>query len=306
MSSTDESIRYVGENLGEDPSKATSKRSGSHPQSSTGGRRWSLRQAARHLLDESSTEEDDEKEEDSSPGERDIVHREEKGLLGTRGSRLPGSAYPCSPPPGYMSFFASQLRAGLRFPLPSFFCDTSHEFQVLLNQLAPNSISILVAFSVVFQYNNLIPTFRVFSQCFQLKITEPGVFLLVLMCGVSFLPTLSPPSRWKGDLFFIFPPRPSNVPHRWIYDSPPAVPFSLADRTSNLCAFLDKLNEKAYDCKELAEERLLSHFSLSPRAVPLQEPLNDIMFSKHLRDEHRATTTSPVTRSSKEIPSSSD
>ncbi|KAL0288441.1 UNVERIFIED_CONTAM: hypothetical protein Sangu_2657700 [Sesamum angustifolium] len=60
MSSTDESVRYVGENLGEDPSETTSKRYGSHPPSSVGGRRWSLRQAAHRLLDESSAGEGDE------------------------------------------------------------------------------------------------------------------------------------------------------------------------------------------------------------------------------------------------------
>ncbi|KAK4394331.1 Taxoid 7-beta-hydroxylase [Sesamum angolense] len=244
---------------------ATSKRSGSHPPSYIGGRRWSLRQAGRRLLDKSSTGEDDEEEEDFSAGERDIIHRDERGLPGTRGSRPSGSTWVAcslrqsdiyqlveefgilpefvvsvpppdnhlsSPPLGYMSFFASQIRASLRFPLPSFFCDISSEFQVPLNQLAPNSIRILVAFSVVFQYNNLIPTFRVFSQYFQLKRAEPGVFHFAPRCGVSFLPTPSPHKRWK-----------------------------------------DKLNEKSYDCKELTEERLMSHFGLSPRVVPLQEPL---------------------------------
>ncbi|KAL0323497.1 UNVERIFIED_CONTAM: hypothetical protein Sangu_1969000 [Sesamum angustifolium] len=50
----DESIRYTGENLGKNPSVATSKRFGSHPPSSIGGRRWSLRQVVHRLLDESS------------------------------------------------------------------------------------------------------------------------------------------------------------------------------------------------------------------------------------------------------------
>ncbi|KAL0446394.1 UNVERIFIED_CONTAM: hypothetical protein Slati_1767300 [Sesamum latifolium] len=190
-----------------------------------------------------------------------------------------------------MNFFTSQLRAGLRFPLPSFFCEVSHGFQVPLNQLVPNSIRILAAFYMVFQYNNLIPTFRVFSQYFQLKRTEPRVFHFAPRRGVSFLPTPSPPKRWKGDFFFVLPPRPWIVPHRWIYDYPPAVPFSHADRSFNLCCLLDKLNERPYDCRVLTKERLLSHFGLSSRTVPLQEPLDDIMFGKHLGDEHRAATT---------------
>ncbi|KAL0361752.1 UNVERIFIED_CONTAM: hypothetical protein Sradi_3859700 [Sesamum radiatum] len=83
-----------------------------------------------------------------------------------------------------------------------------------------------------------------------------------------------------------------------MYDSPPAVPFWLSDRSFNLSCLLNKLNERPYDCRELAEERLLSYFGLSPRTVPLQEPL-DIMFGKHLRDEHRAATIPPATKSSR-------
>ncbi|KAL0462272.1 UNVERIFIED_CONTAM: hypothetical protein Slati_0114800 [Sesamum latifolium] len=325
MSSIDESVQYVGENPGE----GTSKRSGSPLPSYVTGWRWSLRQAARRLLDESSEEEGNEQEENSSPGETDPVSREERVLFGNRGSRPVGSAWvacclrqsdiyqlveefaippefvvsvpppdshPSSPPPGYMSFFTSQLRAGLRFPIPSFFCEVSRELQVHLNQLVPNSIRIFVSFSVVLRYNNLIPTFGVFSQCFQLKQTEPGVFHFAPRRGVSFLPTPSPPKRWKGDFFFVLPPRPWNIPHRWIYESPPAMQVSLADRSFNLCDLLNILNERPYDCRELTKERLLSHFGLSLRIVSLQESLDDIMFGKHLKDEHRDATTPPATR----------
>ncbi|KAL0408104.1 UNVERIFIED_CONTAM: hypothetical protein Sradi_1744800 [Sesamum radiatum] len=65
MSSTDESIRYMGENLGEDLFEATSRKSGSNLPSYVGGRKWSLCQAVHRLMDESSEEE----EEDSSHGE---------------------------------------------------------------------------------------------------------------------------------------------------------------------------------------------------------------------------------------------
>ncbi|KAL0448215.1 UNVERIFIED_CONTAM: hypothetical protein Slati_1949400 [Sesamum latifolium] len=44
-----------------------------------------------------------------------------------------------------------------------------------------------------------------------------------------------------------------------------------------------------------------------PLIVTLAPPLlDDIMFSKHLRDEHRGAQTLPATRSSKGTPSSSD
>ncbi|KAL0420355.1 UNVERIFIED_CONTAM: hypothetical protein Slati_3058400 [Sesamum latifolium] len=87
MSSTDESVRYIGENLGDDLSEATSRRSGSPLPSYVAGQRWSLRQAARRLLDESS-----EEEEGSSPGEMDLPPREERVSFGNRGSRHMGSA----------------------------------------------------------------------------------------------------------------------------------------------------------------------------------------------------------------------
>ncbi|KAL0433445.1 UNVERIFIED_CONTAM: hypothetical protein Slati_2678800 [Sesamum latifolium] len=269
----------------------------------------------------------------------DPLPREERASPGNRGSRLVGSAWVVcslrqsdiyqlveefsippefvvflpppnshlnSPHPGYMSFFVSQLRVGLRFPIHSFFREVSRDLQVPLNQLVPNSIRLLAAFSIVLRYNNLIPTSGLFCQCFQLKRTEPGVFHFAPRRGVSFLPTPSPPKYWKGDFFFILPPLPWNIPHRWIYESPPSMQVSLADRSSNFCRLLDRLNEKPYDCKELVDERLLSHFGLSPRVVPLREPLDDIMFSKYLRDEHRAALTHPATRSSRGTPSSSD
>ncbi|KAL0373277.1 UNVERIFIED_CONTAM: hypothetical protein Sradi_3243400 [Sesamum radiatum] len=82
MSSTDESVPYVGESRGDDPSEATSRRSGSPLPSYVAGRRWSLRQAARRLLDESSDEEEDVDEaEGSSPGEMEPLPREERVSL---------------------------------------------------------------------------------------------------------------------------------------------------------------------------------------------------------------------------------
>ncbi|KAL0453760.1 UNVERIFIED_CONTAM: hypothetical protein Slati_1354100 [Sesamum latifolium] len=264
MSSIDESVHYVGESRGDDPFEATSRRSGSPLPSYVAGRRWSLRQVARHLLDESSEEEEDVGEEEgSSPGEMEPPPKEERVSSGNRASHPEGSAWvvcglrqlaiyklveefailpeyivslpppdshPSSPPSGYMSFFVSQLRAGLHFPIPSFFREVSCDVKVPLNQLVPNSIWLLAAFSIVLRYNNLVPTSGLFCQCFQLKRTEPGDFHFAPRRGVSFLPTPSPPKHWK----------------------------------------------------------------------------DDIMFSKYLRDEHRAALTPPATRFSRGTPSSSD
>ncbi|KAL0309357.1 UNVERIFIED_CONTAM: hypothetical protein Sradi_5878000 [Sesamum radiatum] len=69
MSSTDELVRFVRETPSEDPSEVTSKRLGLDLPSYTGGRRWSLHQATRRLLDESSKEEEEDEVERSSPCE---------------------------------------------------------------------------------------------------------------------------------------------------------------------------------------------------------------------------------------------
>ncbi|KAL0454857.1 UNVERIFIED_CONTAM: hypothetical protein Slati_0824900, partial [Sesamum latifolium] len=61
----------------------------------------------------------------------------------------PPDSHPSSPPTGYMSFFVSQLRAGLRFPIPPFFSEVSRDLQVPLNQLVPNFIRLLVVFFIV-------------------------------------------------------------------------------------------------------------------------------------------------------------
>ncbi|KAL0301846.1 UNVERIFIED_CONTAM: hypothetical protein Sradi_6461400 [Sesamum radiatum] len=126
---------------------------------------------------------------------------------------------------------------------------------------------------MIFQFNGVIPTASVFSQCFQLKRTESGIFHFASRRGVSFIPTLSPPKWWKGSFFFVLPPRPWTISNRWIDDAPPALPFSLDDRSPNLCRLLQRLNESPYACKLMAKDRLLGHFGLSPRIEPLGKAL---------------------------------
>ncbi|KAL0345384.1 UNVERIFIED_CONTAM: hypothetical protein Sradi_4369700 [Sesamum radiatum] len=94
MSSTDESVQYIGENLGDDPSKATSRRSGSPMPSYIAGRRWSLRQVARRLLNKSSEGEGNvgEEEEGSSPIKMDPPLREERVSPGNYENRPMGLA----------------------------------------------------------------------------------------------------------------------------------------------------------------------------------------------------------------------
>ncbi|KAL0451524.1 UNVERIFIED_CONTAM: hypothetical protein Slati_1130500 [Sesamum latifolium] len=71
MSSSDESIRFVGESHpGDDPSEATSRMAGSQSAGPSNGRRRSLRRLAanfRRLIDEEEEEVEGSKGEASSP-----------------------------------------------------------------------------------------------------------------------------------------------------------------------------------------------------------------------------------------------
>ncbi|KAK4386143.1 hypothetical protein Sango_2484900 [Sesamum angolense] len=271
MSFDSRSVQFMGDSIGEgeDAFEATSRGWGPNPPARESGRRWSLCQAARWLLNRSSRKEEEDNEwgEGSSQGEGGLRPGESKVPPATRGSRpsesdwVPYSLgwdevnqlveefaipsdftvsvptpdnHPSLPLANNMSFFSFQLRAGLRFPLPSFYSEVSRLFHIPSNQLVPNSFRILFDFSMNFQFNCVILTTTIFSQCFQLKRTEPSVLHFTPRLGVSFLPAPTPRKRWKGSFFFVLPPRPWTVPDRWIDDALLALPFSLDDRSPNL------------------------------------------------------------------------
>ncbi|KAL0444191.1 UNVERIFIED_CONTAM: hypothetical protein Slati_2141800 [Sesamum latifolium] len=75
MSSSDESVRFVGEsNSGDDPSEATSRMAGSQSAGPSSGRRRSLRRMAAafcRLIDEEEEEVEGDEGEASSPGEEE-------------------------------------------------------------------------------------------------------------------------------------------------------------------------------------------------------------------------------------------
>ncbi|KAL0445080.1 UNVERIFIED_CONTAM: hypothetical protein Slati_2230700 [Sesamum latifolium] len=75
MSSSDESVRFVGEsNPGDDPSEATSRMAGSQSAGPSSGRRQSLRRLAANfcrLIDEEEEEAEGSEGEASSPGEEE-------------------------------------------------------------------------------------------------------------------------------------------------------------------------------------------------------------------------------------------
>ncbi|KAL0458113.1 UNVERIFIED_CONTAM: hypothetical protein Slati_0438500 [Sesamum latifolium] len=148
-SSSDESVRFVGENNpGDDPSEATSRMAGSQSAGPSSGRRRSLRRLAatyRRLIDE---EEEEIEGEASSPEEEKRVAtgpvpvrpyssahlgpsslqtshitqmREEFFIPDAQLSILLSQASAPSPQVNCLSFFLAQVRAGLRFPIPPSF-----------------------------------------------------------------------------------------------------------------------------------------------------------------------------------------
>ncbi|KAL0445280.1 UNVERIFIED_CONTAM: hypothetical protein Slati_2250700 [Sesamum latifolium] len=153
MSSSDESVRFVGEsNPGDDPSEATSKMAGSQSAGPSSGRKRSLRRLAanfRRLIDEEEEEEEGSEGEASSPGEEekkvtDLVSvyppssvdlgpsclqsshieqmREEFFISASQVIYTPGpQARAHFPPPNCLSLFLTQVRASLRFSIPSFY-----------------------------------------------------------------------------------------------------------------------------------------------------------------------------------------
>ncbi|KAL0402287.1 UNVERIFIED_CONTAM: hypothetical protein Slati_4258600 [Sesamum latifolium] len=74
-----------------------------------------------------------------------------------------------------------------KVPIPSFYRDVAHPFQVPLNLLVPKSFRIMTSFFMIFRFNEYPMYAQDFSQCFRLKRVDPGFFLFTPRRGVSFL-----------------------------------------------------------------------------------------------------------------------
>ncbi|KAL0411718.1 UNVERIFIED_CONTAM: hypothetical protein Slati_3761500 [Sesamum latifolium] len=216
----------------------------------------------------------------------------------------PQSSAP-SPQTNCLSFFLAQVRAGLRFSIPSFYQEVAQLFQVPLNQLVPNSFRIMASFYMIFRFNGHPVSAQIFSQCFCLKSASRGFFLLTPRPGVSFLPAPSAPKKWKSGYFFVLSPGSWGFPDRWIEETPPSL--SVRERDVSLTSFINLLNERPYDCRAMIDERLLGHFGLSPHVEPLDKSLVSVMFSKYLRElsEKEKGGATPPSHSGRGTPASS-
>ncbi|KAL2230572.1 UNVERIFIED_CONTAM: hypothetical protein Sindi_1651600 [Sesamum indicum] len=185
------------------------------------------------------------------------------------------------PPPNCLCFFATQLRSVLRFLVPLFCFKIAHIFQVPLNQLVSNSFKVLVGFFMVLRFYGYPVTAHVFVMCIVLRSWKRGFSILFL---IPVYPScISPMLQSIGKSAILCPPSPCLVfPKVMIHEAHP--PARVGTRTEALSSLLEKLNASRYDCRSLIDERLLGHFGLAPVTEPLGDSLENIMFSKLMRD----------------------
>ncbi|KAK6153821.1 hypothetical protein DH2020_013460 [Rehmannia glutinosa] len=211
--------------------------------------------------------------------------------------RLPGPTdVPYNPPPGFATFFVEQLEAGLRFPVPDLLGRVSRSFGIPLTQLVPNSIRLLVSFSIIIQHSQEEPTPQLWRTFYQSKTSStPGFFYFTSKGLAKFIDgTPSSNKNWKKRFFYISSPQPWAFPTRWIDDLPhqgrggkptPAI-ISLARR----------LNTNPYHAQLLVDSwPLLYHFHLSPKAVDLPQDLEQSMADRlAARADNRRSSGQPI------------
>ncbi|KAL0319605.1 UNVERIFIED_CONTAM: hypothetical protein Sradi_5222000 [Sesamum radiatum] len=164
-----------------------------------------------------------------------------------------------------MSFFTSQLRVDRRFPVPSFFYEVSHELQVPLNQLVPNSIQTFVAFSVVLR---ALGYFDLSSQ----------------------VVPQTPYEIWHG--------KPASYKYLRVWGSPAYVKRLVGDKLdskSSLCRFIGYLKETAgYYFYDPAEQNIF----VSRNAVFLEKDFSsdnrcdEVLIEESNGEPHHDSTTS--------------
>ena len=76
------------------------------------------------------------------------------------------------PPVGWMGIYEDSLKAGLRFPIPSFVIRLLTEYNMCPAQIAPNSWRIIIGFLSLCLLHKRTPTINLFRACYSLK-THP-------------------------------------------------------------------------------------------------------------------------------------
>lgn len=181
---------------------------------------------------------------------------------------IPNQTYD-NPPPGYVTFFLPQLKAGLTFPAPTFLGKVASHYGVPLNYFHPTAIKFMVCFWVINRCLGLVPSASVFSDFFLLKTQKKaGTFTLTQRKDrLLFIGAASKIKNWRRLFFFVKPPTPFRWPRTGSIPKP--TPPSAANQNV-VERILSTVGSEFYDVEAiLADHDLLTSAGI-PRISPFE------------------------------------
>ncbi|VAI71004.1 unnamed protein product [Triticum turgidum subsp. durum] len=146
---------------------------------------------------------------------------EKHGVPGKLAALPAGDRRACSPPPARavcVYAHAHALEAGVRFPLPAFFCQTLSHFDLAPGQLTPDGWRVLVGFLALCHDASVPPSVAVFRHFFSLR-SRKGWYCFRCKEGAGALVTGLGSSESDGEskrgFFFLTAPEEWPCPVRW-------------------------------------------------------------------------------------------
>ncbi|XBI07751.1 hypothetical protein VPH35_135606 [Triticum aestivum] len=124
------------------------------------------------------------------------------------------------PPPGSICVYAHALEAGMRVPLPSFFCEVLVHFGIAPAQLMPNAWRAMAGFLALCNSAGVPPSLAVFRRFFVLSISSKKHkgwyhFRARDRSVLRFTGMPGTPMDWKKLFFFLSSPEPWPCPVEW-------------------------------------------------------------------------------------------
>ncbi|KAM3194947.1 hypothetical protein ACQJBY_071168 [Aegilops geniculata] len=124
------------------------------------------------------------------------------------------------PPPGSICVYAHALEAGMRVPLPGFFCEVLVHFGIAPAQLMPNAWRAMAGFLALCNSAGVRPSLAVFRRFFVLSISSKKHkgwyhFRARDRSALRFTGMPGTPMDWKKLFFFLSSPEPWPCPVEW-------------------------------------------------------------------------------------------
>ncbi|KAM3208013.1 hypothetical protein ACQJBY_062982 [Aegilops geniculata] len=124
------------------------------------------------------------------------------------------------PPPGSICVYAHALEAGMRVPLPGFFCEVLVHFGIAPAQLMPNAWRAMAGFLALCNSAGVPPSLAVFRRFFVLSISSNKHkgwyhFRARDRSALRFTGMPGTPMDWKKLFFFLSSPEPWPCPVEW-------------------------------------------------------------------------------------------